>query len=95
MANGVFYGIPDWCRVDWFSVVVVAFLKEEFAALAPFLSKAEMALVRRRAWSAVRGLEAGFTCDGSISRPCHLTDYVAMTQLLKEEIFAPAHAAKS
>jgi hypothetical protein len=95
VANGVFYGIPDWCRVDWFSNVVMDFLREEFAALAPLLSKAEMALVRRRAWSAVRGLESGFAYDGTISRPCHLTDYVAMTQLIKQEIFAPVHAAKS
>jgi hypothetical protein len=95
MANGVFYGIPDWCRVDWFSVVVVAFLREEFAALAPLLPKAEMALVHRRAWSAVRGLEAGFVCDGSVSHPCDLTDYVAMVELVKEEVFAPVHASIS
>ena len=95
MANGVFYDVPDWARMDWFSIVILTFLREEFAALAPYLSKAELALVRRRAWSAVRGLESGFTYDGSISRPCHLSDYVAMTQLVKESVFDPAHAAKS
>jgi hypothetical protein len=95
VVNGVFYGIPDWCRVDWFSIVILAFLREEFAALAPYLSKAELALVRRRAWSAVRGLSSGFAYDGTISRPCHLSDYVAITHLVKEEIFVPALAAKS
>jgi hypothetical protein len=81
--------------MDWFVIVVVSFLREELAALSPYLYRAELALVRRRAWSAVRRLSSGFAYDGTISRPCNLTDYVAITHLIKEEIFEPALAAKS